>query len=268
MFDKPLVLWVQDLVVNAAASVGVGKRASRVLEVARRLEQAAVRAADAVVVCSPGFGDYLIDGGAPPSKIETIYNWADVHSIRPIEVDRNGGPVRFLYAGNLGFTQGFDTLVDAARLGGDGVEVQIVGGGNAAQTVRELAAGAPNVAVRDPVAAAAYPELLASADVQVVIQRRIAAGANLPSKIATALASGRPVLASLSAETPAAELLRQSGGAVLVEPESPTALSAAMQALAQDRARRLELGQRGRRYAEANLAKEPALRRLEAAILG
>jgi putative colanic acid biosynthesis glycosyltransferase WcaI len=267
-FDKRLVLWVQDLVVNAAASVGVGKRARQMLEVARRLEQAAVRAADTVVVCSPGFRDYLIDGGAPPSKIETIYNWADVHSIRPIELDRNGGPVRFLYAGNLGFTQGFDTLVDAARLGGDGVEVEIVGGGNAAETVRELAAGAPNVAVRGPVDAAAYPGLLASADVQLVIQRRIAAGANLPSKIATALASGRPVLASLGTETPAAELLRQSGGAVLVEPESPPALAAAMQALAQDREQRLELGRRGRRYAETNLAKEEALRRLEAAILG
>jgi colanic acid biosynthesis glycosyl transferase WcaI len=267
-FDKPLVLWVQDLVVNAAASVGVGKRARRVLEVARRLEQAAVRVADTVVVCSPGFGDYLIDGGAPPSKIETIYNWADVHSIQPIEVDRNRGPVRFLYAGNLGFTQGFDTLVDAARLGGDEVELQIVGAGNAAETVRELAATAPNVTVGGPVAAAVYPELLASADVQVVIQRRIAAGANLPSKIATAFASGRPILASLASDTPAAELLRRSGGAVLVEPESSSALAEAMTRLARDVRLRIELGVRGRRYAELNLAKEPALRRLEAAIVG
>src|SRR3954454_3662192 len=44
VFDKRLVLWVQDLVLAAAESVGVGATASRVLTAARRLEQMAVQA--------------------------------------------------------------------------------------------------------------------------------------------------------------------------------------------------------------------------------
>src|SRR5919201_6869689 len=56
--NKRLVLWVQDLVPAAARSLGVGSMASRALSAARRLEAAAVRAADTVVVCSPGFRDY------------------------------------------------------------------------------------------------------------------------------------------------------------------------------------------------------------------
>jgi colanic acid biosynthesis glycosyl transferase WcaI len=267
-FRKRLVLWVQDLVLSAAASVGVGPAALRVLSATRRLEQLVVRAADSVIVCSPGFRDYLIAGGAEPRRIETIYNWADVDLIKPRANQVNGGSVRFLYAGNLGYTQGFETLVEAARIGGERVSIEIVGAGNASATVRRLAAAVPNITVRSPVAQREYPDLLTSADVQLVIQRRISAGANLPSKIATAMASGRPLLASIDPATPAADVLRASGGALLVEPESPTALAEGMQQLAADPELRSRLGTRARAYAEQRLDKRSALERLEAVILG
>jgi putative colanic acid biosynthesis glycosyltransferase WcaI len=264
---KRLVLWVQDLVLSAAASVGVGGAASRVLSAARRVEQAAVSAADCVVVCSPGFRDYLIDGGADARRIETIYNWANVDRIVPQPTRGNGGPVRFLYAGNLGYTQGLETLVDAARIVGDSVFVEIVGAGNASATVRQLAADVPNISVRPPVDPRRdYPTLLASADVQLVIQRRISAGANLPSKIAPCMASGRPLLASIDLTTPAARVLRESGGAILVEPESPPSLADGMKRLATDPELRSRLGANAREYAERKLAKDPALERLEAVL--
>ena len=110
--------------------------------------------------------------------------------------------------------------------------MEIVGAGNAAEEVRSLADGVSNVTVREPVERSAYPDLVTSADVHLVLQRRISAGANLPSKIATSLASGRPIIGSIDAETPAAELLRKSGAAILVEPESPRALAVAMRDLA------------------------------------
>jgi colanic acid biosynthesis glycosyl transferase WcaI len=265
---KRLVLWIQDLVLSAAASVGVGTAASRVLRAAGRLEQLTVRAADAVVVCSPGFCDYLVAGGADARQIETIYNWADVERIAPRERAVNGGPVRFLYAGNLGYTQGFETVVDAARIGGDGIAVEIVGAGNAGDNVRRLSAGVPNITLRPPVADRDYPNLLASADVHLVVQRRIGAGANLPSKIATSMASGRPLLASLDARTPAADMLRDSGGAILVEPESAPSLAQGMKRLAADPALRAQLGARARAYAERKLGKQAALERLEEVIVG
>jgi colanic acid biosynthesis glycosyl transferase WcaI len=267
-FRKRLVLWVQDLVLTAASSVGVSPAASRVLAIARQLEQRAVRAAETVIVCSPGFRDYLVEGGADRGRIEVIHNWADVAQIQPIVQNGNGRPTRFLYAGNLGYTQGFETLIDAARIGGDEVRIELVGAGNAAGEVRRLAELVPNVAVRGPVSRSEYPALLGSADAHLVIQRRISAGTNLPSKIASYMASGRPVVASIDRHTPAADLLVRSGGAILVEPESAVALAQAMGDLARDPALRRDLGRRGREFAEHYLAKEPALARLEAAILG
>src|SRR5204862_2695222 len=127
------------------------------------------------------------------------------------------------------------------------------GAGNASAEVRRWATGVPSVVVRDPVERSAFPDLLASASAHVVVQRRVGAGANLPSKIATYMASGRPIVAAIDLSTPAAELLRESGGAILVEPESPAQLAAAMTALARDPERQAELGRSARSYAEAHL---------------
>jgi colanic acid biosynthesis glycosyl transferase WcaI len=133
--------------------------------------------------------------------------------------------------------------------------------------VHQLAVGAPNITVRPPVDPRRdYPDLLASADVHLVIQRRISAGANLPSKIAPCMASGRPLLASIDLATPAARLLRESGGAILVEPESPVALADGMKRLAIDAELRSRLGSNAREYAERKLARDPALERLEAVL--
>src|SRR5437763_3322498 len=59
VLKKRLVLWVQDLVLSAAASVGVSAGASRVLSVAGLRERTAVRAVDSAIVCSPGFRGYF-----------------------------------------------------------------------------------------------------------------------------------------------------------------------------------------------------------------
>jgi colanic acid biosynthesis glycosyl transferase WcaI len=264
-----LVLWVQDLVLQGALALGdVGAVERRLLSAVRRLETQAFRAADRIVVCSPGFRDHLTAQGLDGERISTVYNWVDTERITPAPRLPHPGWTRFLYAGNLGYSQGFETLVDAADRAGAPIEMDIVGDGNAARHVRELAAATDNVTVNPPVPRASFPALLASADVHVVVQRAISAGANLPSKIASYLASGRPVLASIGLDTPAAELLRASGGALLVPPESPDELAAAMRRLHERPDLRAELARRGREFAVLHLGKDAALERLERELVG
>ena len=52
-------------------------------------------------------------------------------------------------------------------------DCEIVGAGNASEIVRRLSLDVPNISVRAPVDRRDYSDLLASADVQLVIQRRI-----------------------------------------------------------------------------------------------
>lgn len=258
-----LVIWLQDLVLVAAAALDAGETLRRI----RSAEGAAFRTADRVVTCSPGFRGYLRALGVDPARVSTVYNWVDGDWIVPRRRSSRRRS-RFLYAGNLGYTQGFETLVDAAQELDGEVEISIVGEGNAAEQVRELAAVAPNIRVRRPVPKADYPELLASADCHLVLQRRIASDANFPSKIASYLASGRPIIASMSHDSPAAETLRASGAAVLVPAEEPQPLAEAMVRMHRDRSLRAELGRRGREFALETFDRELALSRLEEAIFG
>lgn len=263
-----LVLWWQDLVVSAAHSLdGLGPLALRALRGARAAERIALRAADRVVSCSPGFVDYLVEQGGRPERIATVLNWVDTDWITPTEPVASG-VTRVLYAGNLGYTQGFETAIEAMRLLPDEVELELVGDGNAGEHVRWLVEDVPRIHVRPPVPHGEFPALLAAAHVQLVLQRQVGAGANLPSKIGPYLASGRPVVASIDPTTAAGALLEESGGAIIVPPEDTGALAEAMGHLARDPQLRRDLAARGRAYAEAHLARTVVLPALEQEILG
>jgi colanic acid biosynthesis glycosyl transferase WcaI len=259
-----LLLWVQDIVPDAAASVTGGKPLRAIVAQAAALERYSIKRADGIVVCSPGFADYFVSRGVAPERVHLLYNWVDLDWVSSSSPPPSGNKTRFLYAGNLGYTQGLETLIEAASQLSDDAAVEIVGAGNAAEDVRKLALNAANVKVSGSVPNSEFPQLLAGADVHVVMQRRVSAGANFPSKIATYMASGRPILASIDASTAAATFLRESGGAVLVEPESPTLLAEAMKRLSGNPSLRRELGMRSRAFAEQRLGRDSAMRSLEA----
>jgi glycosyltransferase involved in cell wall biosynthesis len=258
-----VVLWVQDLVARAAESVAIPNFARGILAATAAAEAWTVRHADRVVVCSPGFRDYYVSHGADPAAFELIYNWADLTRISGEAADSRSGPTRFLYAGNLGYTQGLETLVDAFRYLENDDTLDIVGDGNAANDIARRASGLARVTLQPPVPQEDFPRLLSEHDVHLVVQRRASAGANLPSKIATYLASGRPVIASIDPTTAAAQLLQESGGAVLVAPEDSPALAEAMRRLSEQPALRDELGRCARTFAEQQFDKDAALQRLE-----
>jgi len=267
--DGRLVVWVQDLVLGAAGSLeGVGAAARWLISGASTLERVAMRSADAVVVCNPVFADHAVERGAARKRVELIYNWVDLDRIRADQPPLTSSATRFLYAGNLGYTQGFETLFAAASLVGDDIAIDIVGAGNSERRVRDLASGSKNIRVHRPVSDEAFPALLAAADAHLVLQRGASADVNFPSKIATYLASGRPIVASISLNSAAASVLADSGGAIVVRPEDPRALAEAMRRLRARPDLRRELGARGRVYAEQNFGRDGALVRFEHTLLG
>lgn len=264
----PVVLWWQDLVLTAARSLnGLTPLSLRMLHSAQVAERIALRAARRNVCCSPGFADYLIMQGARSERIATVLNWVDADWIVPVESPASS-VTRVLYAGNLGYTQGFETVIEAMRLLPNEIELELVGEGNGSEHVRRLVEGMPRIRVRPPVSQGEFPELLASAHIQLVLQRRVGAGANLPSKIGSYLASGRPIVASIDPTTPAAALLDESGGALIVPPEDPAALAHALVRLHADRKLRDDLAQRGRAFAVGVLGRDATLLRLEREFVG
>jgi len=153
------------------------------------------------------------DGGRPP-----------LQAVEPSVVEelRAGADFVALHAGNLGSAGAWRTLVDAVgRVGG--VRLLFVGDGAAAPELR--ARGADVVAFRP---ASELASVMAAGDVQIVTVRSGMEGLVVPSKLYTALAHGRPVLAVAPSSSEVAHIVRQWRCGLIADPESPQEVARAL----------------------------------------
>ena len=125
-----------------------------------------------------------------------------------------------LYAGNVGFSQSLDLLLEAARRLPH-VTVLINGGGAARIELEQRAAGLANVRFAGYVPEDRLVELLATGDVHAVPLRAGLARVSVPSKTYSILAAGRPVVAAIDAGTEVPRILDASGAGIVVPPDDP-----------------------------------------------
>jgi glycosyltransferase involved in cell wall biosynthesis len=254
-----LVVEVRDLWPAIFVELGVLTN-RRVIWVLERLERAAYRAADAVVVVSEGFREHLVHRGVPPEKVTTIRNGVDLDTfstdLQADPADRQwlgagAGELLVLYIGAHGISQGLSSLIEAASLlDGEGVHLALVGEGadKKAVSARLQQLGASNVTMLPGVPHERVPALVAAADVCLVPLRDVPLFSTfIPSKMFEYLGAGKAVVGSVRGES--ARILEEAG-AVVVPPEDPEALAAALRELAVDPQRRDLMGKRGRDYVQ------------------
>ncbi|MEH2075703.1 MAG: glycosyltransferase family 4 protein [Nostoc sp.] len=274
LYNCPLVLNVQDILPEAAVRIGLLKNKWMIRTLAV-LEKFAYRTAHTISVIADGFRENLVRKGVPVNKIVCIPNWVNVNFIRPLPKQNNSwisshqlnGKFIVLYSGNIALTQGLETVIEAAvclRHIRDIVFV-IVGESKALQRLQEycLLHRADNVLLLPLQSREKLPEMLAASDVGLIVQKRNVISFNMPSKIPLLLASGRPIVGSVPANGTAARAIELSGGGIIVEPESPDAMAAAVHDLYTDPIVCARLGHAGRQFAEENYSLEQALDRYE-----
>ena len=86
---------------------------------------------------------------------------------------------------------------------------------------------------------------------------------SLPSKLTSYFASGRPVVAAVSADSGTAREIREAGAGYVVPPEDPVALRDTIVALSEDPAVASALGDQARVYADTRLSAEASLEQHE-----
>ena len=270
----PVVLNVQDIQHEAAIHVGLleNKALIRTFET---LEKFAYRYATKISVIADGFTDNLLAKGVPAEKIELIPNWTNVDWIRPMPKESNHfrkahqleGKFVVLYAGNIGLTQDLPTAIKAATRLNHIPEIQfvIVGESRAIARVRQYCQmfGANNVTILGFQPREKLPEMLAAADVGLVLQKHNVIAFNMPSKIPLLLASGCAIAASVPPTGTAAKAVTNSGGGVVVPPENPEALAAAILDLYQNPDKIATLARQGRQHALDFYSLDQALNRYE-----
>lgn len=248
---------VQDVYPDVAVELGLLTNPS-VIKAARRLERICYNRADAITVLSDDLKRNVAAKTASPEKIHVIPNFVDTDRIRPSERENNyrkefglTGKTVVMYAGNIGFSQSLDLMLDAAAaLTADGVMLVINGQGSQREDLELKARGLDNVRFIDLQPAERLPEVLAAADVHVVPLKKGLAASSVPSKTYSILAAGRPFVASVDPGSEVAVLADRSGAGVPVAPDDPESFTKAIKRLLEHPDEARSMGDRGRRFIE------------------
>jgi colanic acid biosynthesis glycosyl transferase WcaI len=252
-----LLFNVQDVFPDAAIRTGA-LTDRRLIGVAEWLERVSYHRSDAVTVLSDDLRDNVVAKVATKyrSRVHVIPNFVDTDQIQPGERMTDyrtelgiGDEPTVLYAGNVGFSQSLELMVDAARQMPD-VTFVINGDGAARDDIAARSADLANVRLVGYQPLDRLPEVLASGDVHVVPLRAGLGNVSVPSKTYSSLAAARPVVAAIDADTEIPRLLAASGGGVAVPPDDLDAFVAALGELVGDVAQRERLGRAGRAWVQ------------------
>lgn len=271
----PLLVHVQDLQVDAALNLGMLPQGPAAT-VLHAWERAALASSTWVSTITEEMRDRIVAKGVRASKTTVIPNWADTDFVCPQPRDTDvrsrlgAGPDQTLaiYSGSMGEKQGLESVLRAAaRLQQDHrFRFALVGAGAARQRLEAEAAALRlnNVVFRDVYPWGRVPELLAAADVHLVVQKREASGLVMPSKTTNILASGRPMIATADPGTALHNLVLSSGAGFVCDPDNPEALVATLMEAASRPADLEAMGGKARAYAVSELGKDRILSRFEA----
>jgi glycosyltransferase involved in cell wall biosynthesis len=215
-----------------------------------------MRSASLVVTCTAHNLDYLrrLCPGLPPDRIQLVYHGVDMRGFTRGEAPDDRPPL-IVAAGRFVAKKGFDRLVAACALLRDrGLAFQctVAGDGPLRASLAEAIERArlENV-VHLPgwLSQAALSSALGRATALVVPSRIADRGDRdgIPNVVLEAMAAGLPIVATNVSGIPEAVIDRATG--LLVPPDDPAALAAALQKVIEDRQAARELGDAGRRRA-------------------
>jgi len=228
-----LLHWCQDLYPALFPALGLDLPPP-LLRALERLAALALNRHDAVLAIGRCMAERLAGQGV--ERVSVLPNWPDP-AIAPLP-RRAGGPFTVLYSGTLGLAHPMAALLDAAERLRDEPDIRFViagAGSRRAELAAAVAArGLSRVALRPAAPRGALSAHLAAADLLVATMAPAALGGLVPSKVAGALAAGRPCLLLGPAAGEAATLIRRHGAGAVLPADDGAALAAEIRRLRDD----------------------------------
>jgi colanic acid biosynthesis glycosyl transferase WcaI len=256
--NKPVVYSVHDVYPAVGITLGIFHQ-KFLIHLVTAMEKFCLHHARRVRILSDSFTPALQKLGVKEEKVTLIYDWADTESIHPLPRENGFASEQglldhfvVLYAGNIGLSQGLESILDAAKRLADQSDIYFVfvGEGTGLQDLIEKAKTyhLENVRFIPFQSRERVSEVFASADISIVSLRRDASLGSLPSKTFSIMASERPIIASVDPNSDTSILIQRAGCGVCVEPENPEQIVDAIRTLKRDPQLRLALGKKGRQY--------------------
>jgi colanic acid biosynthesis glycosyl transferase WcaI len=234
------LLHIQDFELDAMLGLGLGK-SGFIAKFAGRIERWFMRRFDAISTISYSMLQTAKDKTSQPEKVFYFPNWVDTNFLTPDadpDLFRNrwnitGSTRVVLYSGNMGKKQGLEIVLQAAdqlkqvpdllflMIGQGAAQEDLVN--QAKQLQLDNLRFYPLQTYED------LPALMALADIHLVIQKKGAADAVLPSKLTTILAVGGECVITAESRTELGLLCKEYPGiARCIEPENANVLAVAL----------------------------------------
>lgn len=269
---RPFLMWVLDLWPDTLEALGTVK-SRRSLALIGRLVGFIYHRCDHIFVQSQGFVPNVLKYTRRPVAVEFLPNWSEempeMGQITPApEVKVRQGSFSVMFAGNIGESQDFPTILDAADRLRDvsGLRWLIVGDGRMIAWVESEVArrGLSNVELLGRFPVERMPSFYKHADAMLVsLKAEPIFAMTIPGKIQSYLAAGKPVLAMLDGE--GADVVRKSGAGIACPSGDARALSAAVvRMMAMTSKERGALGQAALAYSKTEFDRDRLISRIEA----
>jgi colanic acid biosynthesis glycosyl transferase WcaI len=256
----PYIFWQQDVYSEAIRVIArdrLGRLGCLVGWVAGRAERQVARGAAAIVAISDTFIEQLHAWGVQSGRVHVVPNWGAIDEM-PLRPRDNawakahglvGVPV-VMYAGTLGLKHDPSVLSRLASTAPMGSRMVVVSEGQGREWLESQAGEAPGLMLFDYQPYGQLPDVLASADVLLVVLESNASRYSVPSKVLNYFCAGRPVLALLPPDNAVAHMVDAAAAGLVVAPGDADAASAALESLLSSPAARDKMGTAARRYAE------------------
>ena len=270
----PLVFNIQDVFPDAAIQTGAISN-KNIIAAAKWLERVSYQRSDAVVLLSQDLRINIANkiDAKYHDRLHVIPNFVDTVAITPqhrMTAYRNelgiGDQLVVMYAGNVGFSQSLNLVVEAAAKFPE-IAFVINGDGAARKKLQEDCAQLANVHFGDYQPIERLSEVLATGDIHLVPLRTGLASVSVPSKSYSILAAGRPMLAAIDSNTEIPNMLQQSGAGVAVNPDNGPAFIEALGRLISNRDQLSEMGAKGRKWVETHASPASVAAQYEAIFL-
>lgn len=265
-----VIHWSQDVYPDVVQRYWPSRWLALALAPLRFWRNAALRRANQVVVISEGMGQLMRSAGAHTTLIP---NWARDDRLKSKPLGESAlrrkhfksDEFVLAYSGNLGRVHDFDTLIAAAHALRTNTQIKflIIGSGprlSLLQSVVDLER-LDSFTFLPLQPEAELNDTLAAGDMHLVSLRPDFEGLVLPSKLYSIAAVGRGVLFCGDPEGESARMVTENGSGLAVAQGQGAELARAIQLMANDRERCMQMGVRARRLIDGELSRTAALAR-------
>lgn len=213
--------------------INQGKLKSKlIINLLKKLEHFVYNKSDAVTTIDSMFYNCIVDRFDDKSKLSIIPNFVDTDIYKPISAQNsliklkefpNSNKLKIMYAGNIGFAQDWDPLIEIAKnCINFPVEFWVIGEGVQRKYLEKEVKrnNLSNVNLIDYQPRELIPSIISYADLHFIFMTPEMENEGFPSKVYSILACKKPLLIISGKKTPLNNFLKGTNSAFIIESKS------------------------------------------------